>query len=110
MSTYQRALNLLPVLLLSIAGSAAAQPMLPVAPSAEAINACVAKIREHADVSGANRIQHHVESQPRRSLGHKLSISTTVLSQSDEVQPRAYLTVCTVTHRAEPLRFEIEEL
>ena len=96
--------------LLLIAGNAAAAPLLPVAPSPEAIDACVQKILEHAGLRDAVRIKHWIEIEPRRSIGHKLNISTQLFPEDPDGGTRAYSTVCTVTPKKAPLRFEIREV
>jgi len=110
MSKLSNTIRGLSAALLLISGTTHAQPLLPVAPAPEAIDACVAKILEHAGLGDAVRIKHWVEIEPRRSVGHKLNISTQLLAEASDGGTREYSTVCTVTPRNAPLRFEIREV
>ena len=110
MSMLSNTIRGLSAALLLMSGAVHAQPLMPVAPSPEAIDACVAKILEHAGLGDAVRIKHWVEIEPRRSIGHKLNISTQLLADASDGGTRAYATVCTVTPKKAPLRFEIREV
>ena len=110
MSKLSNTIRGLSAALLLTGGTAHAEPLMPVAPSPQAIDACVAKILEHTGLGNAVRIKHWVEIEPRRSVGHKLNISTQLLPETSDGSIRAYSTVCTVTPHKAPLRFEIREV
>jgi len=110
MSKLSHTIRGLSAALLLIGASANAEPLMPVAPAPGAIDACVAKILEHAGLGDAVRIKHWIEIEPRRSIGHKLNISTQLLPEAADGGMREYSTVCTVTPRKAPLRFEIREV
>ncbi len=110
MSKLSNTIRGLSAALLLTGASVQAQPLMPVDPSPEAIDACVARILEHAGLGDAVRVKHWVEIEQRRSVGHKLNISTQLLPEASDGGTREYSTVCTVTPRKAPLRFEIREV
>lgn len=91
-------------------GSAMAAPLLTVPVAEGSIEACVAEIGRHANYADATSVRHDVEVEPRRSIGHKLRIATTILDESGGEAIRAYSTVCTVTPEAVPSKFRIREV
>ena len=72
------------------------------------IEACVAEIGGHADYSDASRVLHKLETTGRRSLAHRLTFTTKVFGDGDELI-REYATKCIVYGDDEPVYFEIEE-
>ncbi len=100
----------LAVMVLGVAGTASASPFLEVPVDEASVDACVAEIEQHANYAGARRVLHDVEVEQRRSIGHELKITTTILSEPGGAPIRAYATECVVTPRRAPARFRIREV
>ena len=88
----------------SRAGYLVAQPV-----SEASVEACVDKVRQQADYPEAGTVRHDVEVEQRRSIGHKLYISTSILEEGSG-KTRQYATVCTVVPNRAPLDFRIREV
>ena len=84
--------------------------LVPVPVSDASVAACVEEIGRHASYPEAGTVRHDVEVEQRRSIGHKLYISTTILEQDSDAVVRQYATVCTVVPDHAPVRFRIREV
>lgn len=73
------------------------------------INSCVAVIAEHANYSDATRVRHAVVDVKERTVGYKLSIETSIFTDSDEAAIREYTTSCVVNGNNAPMKFAINE-
>ena len=74
------------------------------------ISSCVAEVANHADYNDARQVQHEVVVTKRRTIGHKLTIRTSVYSDSGDEVIREYATRCVVYRDNKPVRFKISEL
>lgn len=74
------------------------------------VASCVAELANHANYENAGQVKHEIEISKRRTIGHKLSIRTSVYSDSDDELIRAYSTRCVVYRDNTPVRFRISEL
>ena len=72
------------------------------------IDACVAAVYETADLRDARRVRHDVESEQRRSRGHKLTIDTRVYGEDGML--REYRAVCVVVKGKAPTDFELTKV
>jgi len=92
----------------SLSALSSTLPDRPIPP--EAINMCTEKIRQNADFSLAAKVVHRIEVRPRRSIGVKLAVQTSVFGpDSDDLLAR-YQSVCVVTKGSEPYQFQIQAL
>jgi len=73
------------------------------------VNACVAEVRDHADLTDAVRLRHDVVAIERRIVGYTLNISTSVYGAADADAIRAYTATCVVNGDNKPLRFTISQ-
>jgi hypothetical protein len=73
------------------------------------VRSCLARIGTHADYEGAVQVRHEVTVSPRRGIGHRLDIRTSVYSEDGSDAIRAYATKCVVYRDNAPVRFMISE-
>lgn len=73
------------------------------------IRSCLAEVGNHADYGGATEVRHEVTVSPRRGIGHRLDIRTSVYSENGDDAIRAYATKCLVYRDNAPARFRISE-
>lgn len=73
------------------------------------INSCVAAVADHADYSDATRVRHTVVDVKERIVGYKLTIETSIFTDSADVAIREYATSCVVNGNRGPIRFVISE-
>ena len=74
------------------------------------IRSCIAEVANHANYSDAAQVRHEIVVTKRRSIGHKLNIKTSVLSDTGDEVIRAYATRCVVYRDNKPVRFRMSEL
>ena len=74
------------------------------------VNQCVAEVRSRMNWEGASHVKHVVVAIERRTVGHKLKISTSVFGQTDADTIRAYAAECIVNGNNDPLQFAINEV
>jgi len=74
------------------------------------VNQCVAEVRSRMDWEGATHVRHEVIAIERRTVGHKLKISTSVFGQTDADLIRAYAAQCIVNGNNDPLQFDFDEV
>jgi hypothetical protein len=73
------------------------------------IDSCVAAVAEHANYDDATRVRHEVVDIKERTVGYKLTIATSVYTESGDAAIRAYATSCVVNGNHVPMIFEISE-
>ncbi len=73
------------------------------------INSCVATIADHANYSDAARVRHDVVGVKERTVGYKLTIETSIYSDTDDAAIREYATSCFVNGDNAPMKFSISE-
>jgi hypothetical protein len=59
---------------------------------------------------GASHVKHVVVAIERRTVGHKLKISTSVFGETDAETIRAYAAECVVNGDNDPLQFDFDEV
>jgi len=93
-----------PVFAAPLAGTAFEQAQIEME-----IQSCLAEVGSHADYEGATRVLHEVTVSPRRSLGHRLDIRTSIYAGNGEDVIRAYTTRCLAYRDNSPAKFRISE-
>lgn len=93
-----------PVIAAPLAGTAFEQAQIDME-----IQSCLAEVGRHADYEGATRVRHEVTVSPRRSLGHRFDIHTSIYSETGDGVIRAYTTRCLAYRDNSPARFRISE-
>lgn len=73
------------------------------------IKSCLAELGSHANYADASQVRHEVVVTKRRTIGHKLDIQTSVLSDSGNDVIRAYATKCVVYRDNKPVKFRYSE-
>jgi hypothetical protein len=73
------------------------------------INSCVAAVAEQANYSDAARVRHAVVDVKERTVGYKLTIETTIFSESANTAIREYATTCVVNGNHAPMKLDISE-
>lgn len=73
------------------------------------IKSCIAEVASHANYDDASQVRHEIVVTKRRTVGHKLSIETSIYSDSSDEVIRAYATKCIVYRDNKPVRFSINE-
>lgn len=73
------------------------------------VNACVAEVRDHANLTDAVRLRHDVVAIERRIVGYTLNISTSVYGDADGEAIRSYAATCVVNGNNKPMKFTIRE-
>ena len=73
------------------------------------VNACVAEVRDHADLTDAVRLRHDIVAIERRIVGYTLNISTSVYGAAEADAIRAYAATCVVNGNNKPLQFTINQ-
>ena len=73
------------------------------------INACVAAIADHANYDDATHVRHDVVGVKERTVGYKLTIETSIYSDTDDAAIREYATSCVVNGNNAPMKFSITE-
>ncbi len=73
------------------------------------INACVAAIADHANYDDATHVRHGVVGVKERTVGYKLTIETSIYSDTDDAAIREYATSCVVNGNNAPMKFSISE-
>jgi hypothetical protein len=74
------------------------------------VNQCVAEVRSRMNWEGASHVKHVVVAIERRTVGHKLKISTAVFGGTDADTIRAYAAECIVNGNNDPLQFDFDEI
>ena len=74
------------------------------------VNQCVAEVRSRMNWEGATHVRHEVIAIERRTVGHKLKISTSVFGETDAETIRAYAAECVVNGNNDPLQFDFGEV
>jgi len=74
------------------------------------VNQCVAEVRSRMNWEGASHVKHVVVAIERRTVGHKLKISTSVFGKTDADSIRAYAAECIVNGNNDPLQFDFDEV
>jgi hypothetical protein len=74
---------------------------------ADEVDACVAAVYRHIDVSDADRVRHYVTRTKRTGIGYVFTIDTTVYGASSE---RKYAASCVARGNAAPVKFRIDEI
>ena len=74
------------------------------------VNQCVAEVRSRMNWDGATHVKHVVVAIERRTVGHKLKISTSVFGETEAETIRAYAAECIVNGNNDPLRFHFDEI
>ena len=100
--------TLIAAALLATAGTATAAPAGWAEIQTE-INSCVAVVAEHANYTDADRVRHAVVDVKERTVGYKLTIETSIYSDSADTAIREYATSCVVNGNHTPMKFEINE-
>ena len=72
------------------------------------VRSCLARVGDHANYEGAAQVRHEVTVSPRRSVGHRLDIRTSIYSDDGDNLLRAYTTRCFAYRDNEPVRFRID--
>ncbi len=73
------------------------------------INSCVAAIADHANYNDATHVRHDVVDVKERTVGYKLTIETSIYSDTDDAAIREYATSCVVNGNNAPMKFSISE-
>lgn len=73
------------------------------------IESCVATLAAHVNYDDATRVVHDVVSIRARTVGHKLTIETSIYTESAENANREYATTCVVNGTNPPMQFAISE-
>ncbi len=73
------------------------------------INACVSAIADHANYDDATHVRHDVVGVKERTVGYKLTIETSIYSDTDDAAIREYATSCIVNGNNAPMKFSITE-
>jgi len=73
------------------------------------INACVSAIADQANYDDATRVRHTVVGVKERTVGYKLTIETSIYSDTDDAAMREYATTCVVNGNHAPMKFSISE-
>ena len=73
------------------------------------INSCVAAVADHANYGDAARVRHAVIDVKERTVGYKLSIQTSIFTETGDAAIREYASSCVVNGSHAPMRFEINE-
>ncbi len=73
------------------------------------INSCVAAIAEHANYDDATHVRHTVVGVKERTVGYKLTIETSIYSDTGDAAIREYATSCVVNGNNAPMKFSISE-
>ena len=73
------------------------------------INSCVAAVADHANYGDAARVRHTVVDVKERTVGYKLSIETSIFTESGDAAIREYASSCVINGSNAPMRFEINE-
>jgi len=73
------------------------------------INSCVSAIAEQANYDGATHVRHTVVGVKERTVGYKLTIETSIYSDTSDAAIREYATSCVVNGDNAPMKFSISE-
>ena len=73
------------------------------------INSCVSAIADQANYDDATRVRHTVVAVKERTIGYKLTIETSIYSDTDDAAIREYATSCVVNGNNAPMKFSISE-
>ncbi len=95
-------------LILALVSTVRAEPLESNQARDAKIDACVAAVREGADLRDALRIRHAIEKHDRRSVGYKFVIDTAVYGDAGLL--RKYRSICVVTNKDTPRSFEMHEV
>lgn len=74
------------------------------------VNQCVAEVRSRMNWEGASHVKHFVVAIERRTVGHKLKISTSVFGETEVATIRAYAAECIVNGNNDPLQFKFDQI
>jgi hypothetical protein len=78
--------------------------------SASSIEACVAQVSTQANYEDAVGVRHEVETQQRRTGGHRLHIDTKVFGDSDGQVIREYAATCIIGRDGTPVSLRIKQV
>ena len=73
------------------------------------INSCVSEIAEQANYDDATHVRHDVVGVKERTVGYKLTIETSIYSDTGDAAIREYATSCVVNGDNAPMKFSISE-
>ena len=73
------------------------------------INSCVSAIADQANYDDATHVRHTVVSVKERTVGYKLTIETSIYSDTNDAAIREYATSCVVNGNNAPMKFSISE-
>ncbi len=73
------------------------------------INSCVSAIAEQANYDDATHVRHDVVGVKERTVGYKLTIETSIYSDTGDAAIREYTTSCVVNGNNVPMKFSINE-
>ena len=73
------------------------------------INSCVSAIAGQANYDDATHVRHDVVGVKERTVGYKLTIETSIYSDTGDAAIREYATSCVVNGDNAPMKFSISE-
>ena len=73
------------------------------------INSCVSAIAEQVNYDDATYVRHDVVGVKERTVGYKLTIETSIYSDTGDAAIREYATSCVVNGDNAPMKFSISE-
>lgn len=74
------------------------------------IESCIATLAAQVSYHDATRVVHDVTSVRDRTVGHKLTIETSIYTESADAANRLYATTCVVNGDNSPMKFAVTEL
>ena len=73
------------------------------------VDTCLAEVSANANYENGTTVYHNVETEERRTSGHKMSIQTLVYGNDGETVLREYAAHCAINDKDEINRFTIRQ-